>query len=241
MDPVSDATTFALVTTAAGTALLHTLIPDHWLPFVLVGRARGWSTTVVAMASGLAAVVHALLSILLGVVALWIGFATMDAVGKTLEHVGAVLLILFGLGYAFWAWRKGGHFHPGGALLHRGSGSCSGSEGPGHPEHLHYHADGELIGGGEGWGALGLALVVGINPCVLLLPLMVASIPRGVGSVALVAAAYTLPAVLLMVGLSVLGVRVGWRVRLPGVARHAESLSGLLIALMGVIFWFVHS
>ena len=30
-----------LLLTAAATAAFHTLIPDHWLPFVLVGRARG--------------------------------------------------------------------------------------------------------------------------------------------------------------------------------------------------------
>jgi len=32
-----------LLATAAATAAFHTLIPDHWLPFVLVGRARRWS------------------------------------------------------------------------------------------------------------------------------------------------------------------------------------------------------
>jgi hypothetical protein len=237
---VSDVTIYALLSTAAATALLHTLIPDHWLPFVLVGRARGWRASTVAFASGLAAVIHAALSVLLGVLALWIGVASTDVLGETLERVGAALLVLFGLGYALWAWKKGGHFHPGGALLHRADGghTCSGDEGPGNPEHLHYHADDALIGAGTGgWGALGLAVIVGVNPCVLLLPLMLASIPRGPGTVALVAAAYTLPAVMLMVGLSVLGVRVGWRIRLPGAARYAELGSGLLIALLGAVFW----
>jgi putative Mn2+ efflux pump MntP len=239
---VSDATTFALLSTAAATAVLHTLIPDHWLPFVLVGRSRGWSASTVAFASGLAAVIHAALSILLAAVAAWIGLAAMEVVGETLERVAGVLLVLFGTGYALWAWTKGGHFHPGGALLH-GSASgraCDGAEGPGHPEHLHYHADGELVGGkAGGWSALGLAVVVGINPCVLVLPILLASIPRGGTTLALVAAAYAIPAAFLMVALSVLGVRVGWRIRLPGVARYAELTSGLLIALLGVALWIV--
>jgi hypothetical protein len=241
---VSDATIYALLSTAAATALLHTLIPDHWLPFVLVGRARGWSASTVAFASGLAGVIHAALSVLLGLLALWIGFASTDVLGETLERASAALLVLFGLGYALWAWTKGGHFHPGGALLHRAGGghACSGDEGPGNPEHLHYHADDGLIGSAAGgWGALGLAVIVGVNPCVLLLPIMVVSIPRGPGTVALVAAAYTLPAVGLMVGLSVLGVRVGWRIRLPVAARYAELGSGLLIALLGLAFWVLHT
>ena len=38
---MTEATGYVLVSTAALTALLHTLIPDHWLPFLLIGRARG--------------------------------------------------------------------------------------------------------------------------------------------------------------------------------------------------------
>ena len=234
---MSDAPLLVLLATAAATALLHTLIPDHWLPFVLVGRARRWSSATVALTAGLAAVIHAGLSVLLGLVAVWIGVATVDAIGETLERVGAALLVLFGLGYAIWAWSKGGHFHPGGSLLHRhdADGPCSGREGPGHPEHLHYHADGEIIGGG--WSALGLAVIVGINPCVLLLPIMLAGIPRGATTVTLVAVAYGIPSVAIMVGLSVLGVRIGWPVRLPWAARFAETGSGLLIAALGLAFW----
>ena len=62
-----------LLVTAAATAAIHTLIPDHWLPFVLVGRARGWSAQTTAMVSGFSAVVHTLLSIGLGSAPLRLG------------------------------------------------------------------------------------------------------------------------------------------------------------------------
>jgi hypothetical protein len=238
---VPDTSLYALLTTAAATALLHTLIPDHWLPFVLIGRARAWSIPTVAWASGLAAVIHVGLSVGLVAVALAAGLAATEFVGAVLEHAAWALLVAFGLGYAAWAWSKGGHFHPGGALLHRhepGPG-CVGNEGPGHPEHLHYHADGELIRGRGTWTVVGLSLIVGLNPCILVLPILLAAAPRGAGAVGLVAAAYGLPTILLMVGLPVLGVAVGWRVRLPGLARYAEPGSGLLIALLGLLFWLL--
>jgi len=239
---VSDATTLALVAAAAGTSLLHTLIPDHWLPFVLVGRARGWSISTVAMASALAAVIHSGLSVLLGLVTVWIGSTAVESVGRTMEGVGAVLLVLFGVGYALWAWNKGGHFHPGGALLHRGDGrgACRGDEGHANPEHLHYHADGDLIASRRGrWGAVGLAVIVGINPCVLVLPVMLASASRGAGTLGLVATAYAVPTILLMVGLSVLGVRLRRGIHPPGMARFAEAGSGLIIALLGLAILFL--
>lgn len=234
---MADSTTYALLSTAAATSLLHTLIPDHWLPFVLIGRSRHWTVPTVAFASGLAAIIHAGLSVLLGMLAVWAGLTAMEAVGETLERVGGAMLLAFGLGYAAWAWRKGGHFHPGGSLLHGSdrAGSCSGDEGPANPDHLHYHADEGLIR--SRWGPVGLAVLVGINPCVLVLPILFASAQRGAATVGLVALAYSLPTMILMVGLSVLGVGFHWRIRLPWVARYAEVGSGLLIALLGALFW----
>src|SRR6185436_1051693 len=125
-----DATLSLMLATAVSTALFHTLIPDHWLPFVLIGRARGWSLGTTAMVSGFSALLHAGLSILLALVTLVIGLETAHARGIVLERASGVLLLVFGLAYALWAWRKGGHFHPGGSLLHRHAhADCDGREG----------------------------------------------------------------------------------------------------------------
>ena len=57
----------ALAVTAATIGIVHTAIgPDHYLPFVAMSRARGWTarwTAVVTLACGL---VHVLGSVLLG-------------------------------------------------------------------------------------------------------------------------------------------------------------------------------
>ena len=236
-----DATEYALIATAAGTSLLHTLIPDHWLPFVLIGKARRWNAATTAAVSGLSSVVHVLFSIALGLLALRIGETAAGYIGETLEQSGAALLVLFGVGYAWWAWHKGGHFHPGGSLLHskEAGGICEGTEGDANPEHLHYHADDRLIRGQAGWSAVWLALIVGINPCVLILPVMLAAAGQGVGTVWRVSLAYGIPTLVLTVGMSTLGVAWSGRIRLPGAARYMEMASGLLIALLGVAFWLL--
>lgn len=226
-------TSSLLFVTAAATAAFHTLIPDHWLPFVLVGRARGWSSRTTALVSGLSAVVHVALSAVLGLLAIGAGELVAKAIGHQLERASGALLVVFGTAYALWAWRKGGHFHPGGALLHRADPkvACDGHEGPENPEHLHYHADEAWIRAGK--GAVPLALVVGLNPCVLVLPIMVATAERGAATVAAVTLAYSVTTVMLMVGLSVAGVAGARRLPVPAVARHMEAASGVLIALVG--------
>jgi hypothetical protein len=138
--------------------------------------------------------------------------------------------------YALWAWRKGAHFHPGGARVHGAvEASGCGDAHASHPGHLHYHDDDTIIRGQAGGGALWLAFIVGVNPCVLVLPLLVASAGRGPGMLAGVAAAYAIPSVLLMVGLSAIGVVGTRRIELPLAARHMEWISGALIAVLGLL------
>lgn len=225
-----------LLGTAAATAAFHTLIPDHWLPFVLVGRARGWGARTTAAVSGLSALVHTLLSIALGIGALVVGEGAARALGSRLERASGAMLVAFGTAYAIWAWRKGGHFHPGGALLHAHEAAepCDGHEGPRNPEHLHYHADEAWIRSGK--GAVPLALIVGLNPCVLILPIMAATAASGPAAVAVVTLAYGLTTVALMVGLSVAGVKGARRIPVPAAARYMEAASGALIALAGLVF-----
>jgi nickel/cobalt exporter len=238
---VPDAIPSLLLLTAVATAAFHTLIPDHWLPFVLVGRARGWSARTTAAVSGFSAGVHTLLSVALGIGALRLGQAAAHAIGERLERASGLLLLGFGVAYALWAWRKGGHFHPGGALLHDAdeSAHCDGHEGFGSAEHLHYHADDGWIRNDAGKGALPLALIVGLNPCVLVLPVMVATADQGAGAVALVTLAYAATTIALMVGLSVAGVVGSRRLPVPPVARHMETASGLLIAIVGAVFLLI--
>lgn len=227
--------------TAAATALFHTLIPDHWLPFVLIGRARGWSGKTTALVSGFSALVHTLLSIALGLLALRLGQLGARLIGERLERGSGLLLVVFGAAYALWAWRKGGHFHPGGALLHGRNEEerCDGHEGSAGSAHLHYHADDAWIRSDVGKGAIPLALIVGLNPCVLLLPIMMATAEQGAGAIALVTLAYSVTTIALMVGLSVAGVAGTRRLRVPAVARHMETASGILIALCGAVFLLI--
>jgi ABC-type nickel/cobalt efflux system permease component RcnA len=181
------------------------------------------------------------LSIALGVIALRLGVSAASALGERIERGSGLLLIVFGLAYALWAWRKRGHFHPGGNLLHRaGEGErCDGSEGFVESDHLHYHADEAWIRGEAGKGAMTLALVVGLNPCVLLLPIIVATAAEGPSAVFWVILAYSATTVALMVGLSVAGVASSRYLRVPSVARYMETASGILIAVAGAVFLLI--
>ena len=56
-----------LVATAASLAFVHTITgPDHYLPFIMIGRARRWSLSRTALLTLLCGVGHVGSSILIG-------------------------------------------------------------------------------------------------------------------------------------------------------------------------------
>ncbi len=55
--------------TAASIGLLHTLLgPDHYLPFIVMSRARRWTMTRTALITLACGIGHVLSSVLLGLV-----------------------------------------------------------------------------------------------------------------------------------------------------------------------------
>ena len=86
----------------AGTVLLamvHALIPNHWLPLVAVAKAEKWSRKEVITVTFLAAMAHVLGTVALGFVLGTIGKEVQDKYGNVIYVVAPILLIVFGLIY----------------------------------------------------------------------------------------------------------------------------------------------
>jgi nickel/cobalt exporter len=116
-----------LTVTAASIGLVHTLLgPDHYLPFVVLSRARSWSmlrTAVVTVACGVG---HVASSVVLGAVGIAFGLAVarLQWFDSFRGDVAAWLLTVFGVAYTLWG-------------LHRATRAR-----PHH--HVHSHADGAV-------------------------------------------------------------------------------------------------
>ena len=79
MLPLSDATASLLLGSAASLAAVHTLIGvDHSIPFIVMGRARGWSLRRTLGVTGACGLVHVASSVLIGLVG--VGLASRSTV-----------------------------------------------------------------------------------------------------------------------------------------------------------------
>ena len=91
--------------TAASIGLIHTMLgPDHYLPFIVMARARQWSlarTTCITVVCGIG---HVLSSVVLGIIGIALGISLnkLGAIESFRGGFAAWLLIAFGLGYFVW-------------------------------------------------------------------------------------------------------------------------------------------
>jgi nickel/cobalt transporter (NicO) family protein len=80
-------------------ALVHALIPNHWLPLVAVARAEQWKVRDVTTVTFISATAHVLGTVALGIVLGVIGRELKEEYGRAINGGASVLLIMFGLIY----------------------------------------------------------------------------------------------------------------------------------------------
>src|ERR1700726_2314755 len=104
-----------LVGAVAVVGVLHTIVPDHWVPITLIARQQAWSKGETARASLQAATGHVLSTLLIASIVWLAGVAFAERFGHIVDTVSSLALIAFGGWFAVSAWRDlrphGGHGH----------------------------------------------------------------------------------------------------------------------------------
>jgi hypothetical protein len=221
-----------LCLTALSIGAIHTILgPDHYLPFVAMSKAGGWTarkTLGVTVACGLG---HVAGSVAIGAAGLLLGIAVMQL--ETFEgfrgDLAGWLLIGFGLAYAAWG-------------VIRGLGDI-----PPQPLHVHAHPHAHCGAGMAApaaamatpaavWAPWTAFLVFVFGPCEPLIPLlMYPAAKSSYGAVAAVAAAFALATVVTMVA-AVMAMRYGLSfVQMPALGRFGHALAGIAILMCGVL------
>ncbi|HEY3887348.1 MAG TPA: hypothetical protein VGL73_02165 [Caulobacteraceae bacterium] len=232
-----------LVAAVAGVGVLHTMVPDHWVPITLVARQRGWSVVQTARAALLAGTGHVLSTLLIAVVVWVAGVAAAKQFGGVVDTLASLALIGFGGWIAISSlldMRRagGGHGHSQGH-----SHGHSHDDAPIHPDHdhgAHDHGDHSHAHDhppAKPGSRTALLLILGSSPMVEGIPAFFAAGRYGAGLIvlmSLVFAAATIATYVVLCALSVASLR---RVSLGPLEKYGEVLSGGFIALIGVAFW----
>jgi sulfite exporter TauE/SafE len=227
-----------LVGTAASLGFVHTILgPDHYVPFIVLSKARGWNalrTSVITLICGIG---HVLSSIVLGFIGIVLGIAVfrLESIEAFRGDIATWFVIIFGFTYFVWgvhrAIRNKPHRHK---HLH--------ADGTHHvhshqhaAEHAHVHAS--KASNVTPWI---LFIIFVLGPCEPLIPLIMYPAVRGstfdVVIVALVFGVVTVTTMLGAVLISYFGLR---SLPILKFERYSHALAGLAIFMCGAAMKFL--
>jgi ABC-type nickel/cobalt efflux system permease component RcnA len=235
-----------LVLTVGAIGVLHTIVPDHWAPIVVLARQRGWSIARTAQAAALAGLGHVISTLLLGGL-LWVVGATLATrYAHLVSIVSALALLAFGLWIAYGGWKEihatgdaeHGHSHFEHAHVHRHDDGLEHV----HPHH-HHEEDWHLVEGGvvtmhahehDAKGRTALLLVLGSSPMVEGLPVFFSAGAKGPALLAVMAIVFASATIVTYVATCVAGVSGLRRASFGVFEKYGEVSSGLFVAAVGV-------
>lgn len=201
-----------LMFSAAFVGFIHSLAPGHWLPVVLMSKARRWPLRLALCGALMTALGHIVLSIFIATASIWLGVQFLTQYEEIIEQYASIGLIFFGLVYALVSF-----------LRHS---SCHG--------HTHHGPD------PEGQTAPFLFLFsTGLSPCVAVLPVFAAAATEGKMQVLLSLVAFIGGVLASILGATALA-RFGlFKLDHPLFEHYGDVITGIGVALTGVtLFYF---
>lgn len=228
-----------LIGTAASIGLIHTITgPDHYLPFIVLSKARGWNTAKTLWITFWCGIGHVVGSVVLGFVGISIGMlvSKMEWIESIRGGLAAWMLIGFGLLYGIWGMKKAMkskmHDHPHAHV--DGSVHVHTHTHFGGHQHVHTEKDKKSL---TPWI---LFLIFVFGPCEPLIPLLMVPAAKqsvlGLTAVTAVFAVTTILTMLVMVRLSLLGTQF---IQLKKAERFAHAIAGFTLFLSGLGIQFL--
>lgn len=228
-----------LTVTAASIGFFHTLFgPDHYLPFIVIAKAKKWSLIKTTFITTLCGIGHIGSSVLLGIVGIALGIAVtkLEALESFRGNLAAWGLIAFGLMYFVWGLRRAlrnrPHKHP---HFHK-DGDNHVHEHIHTEEHVHVHSS---------EGAINITpwilfTIFVFGPCEPLIPiLMYPAAKSSLSGLILVTSVFGGVTIVTMLGIvliSSLGINILPMERLE---RYNHALAGATIFLCGIAIQFL--
>ncbi len=228
-----------LLITATSIGFFHTLLgPDHYLPFIVMSKARKWSVKRTVLITSLCGLGHVLSSVVLGLIGVFAGMAvsSLEVVESIRGNWAAWGLIVFGLMYFIYGVihsvknkpHTHTHFHIDGNKHNHVHGHSG--------EHAHVHEQ-KSLSNPIPWA---LFIVFVLGPCEPLIPLlMYPALKFGYFEMLLVASVFSFVTIATMIGtvlVSTYGMKI---ISFKPVERYIPAFSGFVIFMCGISIKFL--
>lgn len=201
-------TTYGLIIATFFIAAVHAILPDHWMPFALVGRAQRWGVSKTIFVTAISGLGHSVITSSIGIVIAIIGFQISKFAERFAEPFTGIVLII--LGALFIVFGKYKHSHL-----------------------SHYEADKNLLP--DKTIAISLFTMLSFSPCVAALPIFLAASSLSWGVLFLMSFILVFVTVAGMIGFTYIAFKGIGRLRFNKLERYEKEIIGIVLTLIGLI------
>ncbi len=225
-----------LAITAASIGFFHTLFgPDHYLPFIMMSKARGWKMRKTMLITFLCGLGHVASSIVLGIVGISVGVAIskIEMFESFRGNLAAWAFIVFGFVYLVWGIRQAIRNKPHKHLHIHEDGSKH--------EHVHSHTqEHSHVHGKKNVTPWILFTIFVLGPCEPLIPILMypsaKSSVSGLIFITSIFAVVTIATMMTVVYVASLGYKF---VPMKKMERYSHAIAGFIIMFSGLGIQFL--
>ena len=231
-----------LLSAAALVALLHSILPDHWVPLAVVARTQRWSFLRVGRVTFLVALGHVVTSLVLGGIIATIGLQFQQTLDTQQGHIIGVVLILTGILFFVWGLVSGGgHKHE-----HRHGAGYSHTHQSGHQhKHNHEHEENHLHNHEQSQNkeqpllkrlaAIVVPFGVAASPDLTILPVALAASAIGRAEVVGVLSVFAVVTIVTFISLTLLATLIGYQIKGEWLEKYATIITSLVLIAIGIV------
>jgi len=229
---------YVLLITAVTAGFIHTLLgPDHYVPFIVMSKARKWSLKKTLFTTIYCGLGHLGSSIIIGFlgIALGYGISQIEGFESVRGNLAGWAFFIFGFAYLVWGIFKAIKNKPHTHVHFHSDGTAHVHEHTHHTEHVHIHS--KSVQSLTPWV---LFIIFVLGPCEILIPLVM--IPaanhdtNGIVAVTLLFSITTMLTMCASVTLGYYGLKALPTVKID---RYMHAIAGATICLSGFAILFL--
>jgi len=196
-------------------SMIHAIMPDHWIPIVMIGKTERWSRKEIFWITALIAIPHIISTILIGIIIGIIGYTLSSAHEFVMRIVAPLILVSLGLVYVFLDFK-------------------------GHDQHSHEgFIKTNKLSNKKFAIILPLATALFFSPCVAIGSYFFVAGTRGLSGIAMVSAIYLVVTILGMILMVYLGLKGIGNIKWSFLEQHEKGVTGMVLVALGILIYFM--
>jgi nickel/cobalt transporter (NicO) family protein len=252
-----------LISAAALVAILHSILPDHWIPLAIIARTQRWNLLRVGWVTLLASLGHVIASLVLGGIIAAVGLQFQHEIDTQQGHVIGIVLMLTGMAFLVWGLVNGrnhehgaGHSHTHGfghlhthddEHRHQHGADHSHTHSVGQPHthdsnHGHAHERSYELEQSQNkkqpllkWLAtIAVPFGVAASPDLTILPVALAASTIGIIAVVSVLSVFAVVTIVTFIGLTLMATLIGYQIKGDWLEKHAMTITSLVLIAIGL-------